>query len=263
MSRLLSSFNRKGSCAKHLDDGRAYDIAGMSVVRKLDISHEENERLYRESQQQRTMERKVQAQKTKADALAAAGDAAGAKAARARAREMNRELKSWCAEKGRAYYPERVRVTREGTIRNLSPLNSGAFSGAKKTPGWQERHAELYYEEVRNRKPYVDAAKIAKYTNDFTAEQIEDIRQHMFVRIQPLDNGTIFARFDPDFDQAQACQRLTEGEGSKTDLIMLHHEYLELTEMRINGYNYKKAHSIANKSYNWWQAVLDERRGSE
>ena len=87
-------------------------IAGMSVVRKLDISHEENERLYKESQQQRYMERRIRAQKTKADALAAAGDAAGAKAARTRAREMNRELKSWCAEKGRAYYPERVRVTR-------------------------------------------------------------------------------------------------------------------------------------------------------
>ena len=87
-------------------------IAGLSVVRKLDISHEENERLYRESQQQRYMERKIRAQKTKADALAAAGDAAGAKAARMRAREMNKELKGWCAEKGRAYYPERVRVTR-------------------------------------------------------------------------------------------------------------------------------------------------------
>ena len=74
-------------------------IAGMSVVRKLDISHEENERLYKESQQQRYIERKVRAQKTKADALAA-GDAAGAKAARMRAREMNKELKSWCAEKG-------------------------------------------------------------------------------------------------------------------------------------------------------------------
>ena len=59
----------------------------MSVVRKLDISHEENERLYKESQQQRYMERKIRAQKTKADALAAAGDAAGARAARARAWE--------------------------------------------------------------------------------------------------------------------------------------------------------------------------------
>ena len=101
-------------------------IAGMSVVRKLDISHEENERLYKESQQQRYMERRIQAQKTKADALAAAGDAAGAKAARMRAREMNKELKGWCAEKGRAYYPERVRVTRgekteSGSTRQARP----------------------------------------------------------------------------------------------------------------------------------------------
>ena len=113
------------------------------MVRKLDITHEENERLYKESQQQRYMERRVRAQKTKADALAAAGDAAGAKAARMRAREMNRERKGWCQEKGRAYYPERVRVTRGESARNPFLLNSGAFSGAKKTPGWQERHAEL------------------------------------------------------------------------------------------------------------------------
>jgi len=58
------------------------------------------------------MERKVRAEKTKADALEAAGDKQGAKAARRSAREKNAELKAWCAEKGRAYYPERTRVVR-------------------------------------------------------------------------------------------------------------------------------------------------------
>ncbi len=87
-------------------------IPGLSVVRKLDISHEENERLYKESQHQRYMERRVRAAKIEADALKAAGDAEGAKAARAKARERNAELKAWCKERERAYYPERVRVTR-------------------------------------------------------------------------------------------------------------------------------------------------------
>ena len=238
-------------------------LPGLSPLRRRDISQEENDRLYKESQQQRYMERKVRAEKTKADALEAAGDKQGAKEARKKASAWNKELKAWCSEKGRAYYPERTRVVRAEKKDNLGTINSGAYTGAKKTPGWQERHAERYYEEVRNRKPYVDASKIAKYTNDFTADQIEDIRQHMFIRIQPLDNGTVFARFDPDFDQAQAWQRLTEGRGTKTDLIMLHHEYLELTEMRKHGYNYDEAHAIANERYNWWRAVQDQLKGGE
>lgn len=87
-------------------------LPGLSPLRRLDISQEENDRLYKESQQQRYMERKVRAEKTKADALEAAGDKQGAKAARAKAREKNAELKAWCDEKGRAYYPERTRVVR-------------------------------------------------------------------------------------------------------------------------------------------------------
>ena len=75
------------------------------------------------------MERKIRTQKTKADALAAAGDAAGAKAARKQAREMNKELKGWCAEKGRAYYPERVRITRGEKTPINGSLTNGVPSG--------------------------------------------------------------------------------------------------------------------------------------
>ena len=30
-------------------------------------------------------------------------------------------------------------------------INTGAISGAKKTPGWQDRHAEQMYEQIRHR----------------------------------------------------------------------------------------------------------------
>lgn len=43
-----------------------------------------------------------------------------------------------------------------------------------------ERHIKRYYEEVRKRKPYVDAKKIAKHT-DFTVEQVEEIMKHLFI----------------------------------------------------------------------------------
>ena len=87
-------------------------FAGQSVMRWPQYDHEETVRLYRESQEQRYMERKIRKEKTKADALEAAGDLQGAKAARKRAREKNAELKAWCDEKGRAYYPERTRVVK-------------------------------------------------------------------------------------------------------------------------------------------------------
>ena len=87
-------------------------LPGLSALRVLDISKEENDRLYAESQQQRAYERRIRAKKTEADALEAAGDTEGAKAARKRAGEWNKELKDWCKEKGRAYYPERTRIVR-------------------------------------------------------------------------------------------------------------------------------------------------------
>jgi len=33
--------------------------------------------------------------------------------------------------------------------------------------------------------------------------------------------------------------------------MLLKHEYVELTQMRLHGYNYYTAHRIAEKSYNW------------
>ena len=56
----------------------------------------------------------------------------------------------------------------------------------------------------------VDAKKIAAYT-DFTEEQVEDIRQHMFLRIQPLDYGRKMERFEADYPQAITWQRSQRG----------------------------------------------------
>ena len=59
-------------------------------------------------------------------------------------------------------------------------------------------------------------------------------------------------RFAADYDQAQAWQRLVEGKHIReSDLIFLRHEYVELTRMRVHGYNYDTAHEIANKWHNW------------
>lgn len=133
-------------------------------------------------------------------------------------------------------------------------INAGAISGAKKTPGWQERHAELMYEEIRHRKS--DIMKIAQNTS-FKESAVEEIKQHMFFEEHKFADGST-RRFDSDFDQAQAWDRLSKGEGTVIDIEMLKHEYVELTQMRLHGYDYETAHAIANSKHDWWSMVEKE-----
>ncbi len=133
-------------------------------------------------------------------------------------------------------------------------INGGAFSGAKKTPGWQERHGERMYEEIRHRT--TDVKKISTYTA-FTESAVNDIKQHMFFKKHRFADGSV-KRFDSDFDQAQAWDRLSQGKGTETDIEMLKHEYVELTQMRLYNYDYETAHTIANKKHNWWAMVCEE-----
>ena len=130
-------------------------------------------------------------------------------------------------------------------------------SGAKKTIVWKDRHAERYYEEIRNRKPYSDANHIAKNVDDFSIDEIEEIRQYMFVD-KHYRNGT-FERFDADYDQAEAWQRLVDGKSIReSDIIMLKHELLEKSIIGETHCTYEEAHEKANSVYNWWSAVLKE-----
>ena len=133
-------------------------------------------------------------------------------------------------------------------------IKAGAFSGAKKTFGWKERHGERMYEEIRHRS--TDVKKIAEYT-PFKENAVMEIKQHMFFKEHRFSDGSI-RRFDSDFDQAQAWDRLTKGKGTTTDIEMLKHEYVELTQMRIHGYDYETAHAIANSKHNWWAMVEKE-----
>jgi hypothetical protein len=66
-------------------------------------------------------------------------------------------------------------------------------------------------------------------------------------------------RFDPDYGQAQAWQRLVEGRKIKeSDLVFLKHEYVELIQMKLHGYDYDTAHKIANKRHNWQKIMYGE-----
>lgn len=133
-------------------------------------------------------------------------------------------------------------------------INSGGVSGAKKTPGWKERHADQMYEEVRHRT--TDVKHISENT-PFKESAVEEIKQHMFFKEHRFADGTV-KRFDSDFDQVQAWDRLSQGKGTEIDIEMLKHEYVELTQMRLHNYDYETAHEIANTKHNWWAMAKKE-----
>ena len=130
-------------------------------------------------------------------------------------------------------------------------IKSTIASGAKKTTGWQDRHAEQMYEEICHRT--TDVTRIANNTQ-FKESAVEEIKQHMFFKKHRLADGT-YRRFDSDFEQAQAWDRLIQGNGTEADIVMLKHEYVELSQMRMKDLCYEEAHAIANKKHNWWILV--------
>ena len=158
-------------------------------------------------------------------------------------------------EKAQAYWNK---VNAEKELNNkekngiIKDENTGGFSGAKKTEGWQNRHAERMYEEIRHRTTDVD--KISQNT-EFSREEVVKIKNHMFYNEYMI--GGEKKRFDADYEQAQAWDRLTQGKGTETDKELLKHELVELTEMQENGLDYSEAHKIANERHNWWKRVLE------
>jgi hypothetical protein len=148
--------------------------------------------------------------------------------------------------------PKRTELRREmsGGI-----IDAGGFSGAKKTAGWEQRHADLFYEEVRHRT--TDVKQIADNT-PFTEKAVDEIKQHIFFKEHDLGSGRL-GRFASDYEQAQAWDRLTQGTHTDLDVMFLKHEYVELTQMRLHGYDYEAAHDKANENHDWWTAILKER----
>jgi hypothetical protein len=226
---------------------------------------------YEASQTQRGLERNIRKHKRTVAALEAAGQ--DASAARKKLREANKAYTDFTDQTGLRKQPARTKIAgivsknthttivkqgNNGIIKeNSKTQQSGGQTGAKKTAGWQDRHAETYYEEIRNRKPYSDANKIKNNVSGFTSKQIEKIRQHVFIKSQPRDGG--MKPFDPDYEQAQVWQRLIDGKNvKKSDKVFLQHELYELTIMEKQGLTYEEAHDITNKIYNWQDAVDKE-----
>ena len=203
-----------------------------------DYDSEENKKAYDLSQKQRQLENRIRHTKRQVMAIKEGRDYAehpdhkaaldeDYKKKAAKLERQNKEYKDFCEQNGLKTRQERLTIAKwdrqqaaeaRGAAARYKnsrsteprekpdtstveiPLQSGA-SGAKiKTDKSMQEHANLYYEEVRNREPFSDANKISANVPEFTAQEVEEIRLHLFVNEQPRNGGMI--RFDPDYEQS-------------------------------------------------------------
>ena len=133
--------------------------------------------------------------------------------------------------------------------------NTGAFTGALDPDSLEaSNHSVRYYVAVREMKN--DVAAIARNTG-WTEKAIGRIKEHIFLAYHDL-GGLEPERFDPDYHMAVSWQRLIEGREIRfQDLVLLKHEYLELSFMRLKGLSYLEAHNLANEKHNYAKAIQE------
>lgn len=124
---------------------------------------------------------------------------------------------------------------------------SGAISGARNPYGKDaEKHAELYYTEIRGRK--TDVVKIAK-TSGLSEDEVNEIKNYIFNEKHDL-GGTEAEQFAPDYMMAESWRRLQEGKPEKHDLTLLKHEKME-KELVAKGLSQEEAHMQTSRIYNY------------
>lgn len=149
---------------------------------------------------------------------------------------------------------------REQKRYNRVMKSSGAVYGAwndRNDPYNKERdrHAQEFYESVRNRNKQHEIVKVSKNSR-LSQSDVEKIYNHIFINEYDLEDGR--KRFDPSYDMAESWRRLSEIGGKNIqphDLVMLRHELME-HDLMANGMRYDEAHELTNKNYNYQKAWI-------
>lgn len=110
-------------------------IDGVNFQRYFPYDKEENDKRYKEIQEQRRLERKVRNTKREADMLNEVGDTEGAKAARAKLKEQRKAYRTYCDEHKLTQRNDRLTVSK-GSVsaaKTQKPLDNGGGSGIMKS----------------------------------------------------------------------------------------------------------------------------------
>lgn len=101
-------------------------IDGVNFQRYFPYDKEENDKRYKEIQEQRRLERKVRNTKREADMLNEVGDTEGAKAARAKLKEQRKAYRTYCDEHELTQRNDRLTVSKTSSV---SRSNAGTSAG--------------------------------------------------------------------------------------------------------------------------------------
>jgi len=164
---------------------------------------------------------------------------------------------------GRIYRKGKETVANEeesGIMKSGDEVITGASGAIPRNDNIRmDKHAELYYEEIRKRSNDVKA--IANNTG-FSEVDVQKIKNHVFINEHNL-GADIHQRFTPDYDIAVSWQRLIDGKNiQEIDIILLNHELYELCLME-QGISYNVAHRSAENEFNFRALTkeLDMREG--
>jgi hypothetical protein len=100
------------------------------------------------------------------------------------------------------------------------------------------------------------AARIADHVTDLTEDEVRLALDNVLVHEHRLGGGMygpeFTARFDADPDMAEAFIRMSRGEPTEVDLMLLRHELAEAQYwIEHPGAHYSEAHAHANEVSNW------------
>lgn len=219
---------------------------------------------YAMTQKMRSMERAVRALKREKEALKELG--MDTKEINTKIRRKTAEYKEFCGKCGIPAKTNRLRYEC-GTsdlkkteswkeFKNMAEAGrKGALNNINDPFGRKrEKHAEIYYEEIRNRKAAFVVGRIARNAN-ISKKSAQNIYEHVFINSHTFKDGEV-KLFDPDYDMAESFRRILEGKDIKPhDLVMLKHENLELNLMKKYNMVYEDAHELTNKKYNYQDAL--------
>ena len=162
-------------------------------------------------------------------------------------------------EDGKTYYvPSSMKYNEwyEKYVKNNSKQTGGKYT--KGDIEWnirREEEAELYYDNIRNRKD--DISKISKNTN-WSEKSIGQIKNHIFYNTHIMRDGTR-RMLDSDYSMSVAWQRLINGTYEDIDILLLKHEYLEsIFEKKYNISNLE-AHRMTEKKHDWYKELIKKK----
>lgn len=232
-------------------------------------------------QTQRALERAVKTELQKANMCKAAGLTRRADEHTQKAKTYRAAYDDLCAKTGlepryermRVYAPSGMKTVdkngKSGIIdseRGLHMNTGGILDNGALNPDKEEdfeaaqKHAMLYYDEIRGRKS--DIAAIAKNTN-WDEKDIETVKNHIFINRYDL-GGDEMERFYPHYDIAVSWQNLIDGKKiEEKDIMLLKHELYEYRLMTEKNMGYREAHKIAESEYNYSEAVKEWRKNNE